>query len=58
MNSGNMSSEGLLIVRFKLFFDLYGMLILISHLLNNFGLLDLFLVLLALQIFSLMLLIC
>ena len=53
-----MSSEGLLIVRFKLFFDLYGMLILISHLLNNFGLLDLFLVLLALQIFSLMLLIC
>lgn len=58
MNSGNMSSERLLIVRFKLFFDLYGMLILISHLLNNFGLLDLFLVLLALQIFSLMLLIC
>ncbi len=41
VNSGDVSGECLLIVVFELFFDLYRMLILISHLLDHFRLLNL-----------------
>jgi hypothetical protein len=39
VNSGDVSGKCLLIVGFELFFDLYRMLILISHLLDHFRLL-------------------
>ena len=57
MNSGDVSGECLFIVGFELFFDLYRMLILISHLLDHFRLLNLLSILLSLQILPLMFLI-
>ena len=57
VDSADVSCECLLVVGFELFLDLHCMLVLVRHLLDHLGLLDLLLVLLPLQVLPLMLLI-